>query len=67
MDYRARLAKRLKTLRAERVWSHHDLADRAWTGRTYLARLETARQDPTLGRLRKLARALQVPVAVLLG
>jgi len=35
-------------------------------GRSYLARLETARQDPTLSTLEKIAKALRVKVATLL-
>jgi transcriptional regulator with XRE-family HTH domain len=46
--------------------SQEDLATRASISRTYLARLETARQDPTLSTLEKLAKALKVPVAKLL-
>jgi len=36
------------------------LAERAGLSRTYLARLETARQDPTLSTLEKIAKALRV-------
>jgi transcriptional regulator with XRE-family HTH domain len=61
-----RMAKRLKQLREERDLSQATLAEKAGISRTYLARLETARQDPTLGTLTKLARALRVKVADLL-
>ncbi len=57
---------RLKALRRKREWSQEELAAKAGISRTYLARLETERQDPTLGILEKLARALKVKVAELL-
>ena len=47
---------RLKTLRKARGMSQEALAERAGISRTYLARLETARQDPTLSTLEKLAK-----------
>jgi transcriptional regulator with XRE-family HTH domain len=61
-----RLAMRLKELRRKREWSQEELAAKAGISRTYLARLETERQDPTLGVLEKLAKALKVKVAELL-
>jgi transcriptional regulator with XRE-family HTH domain len=42
------------------------LAEASGLSREYLARLETARQDPTLSTLEKLARALGVRVTKLL-
>lgn len=60
------MAIRLKELRKERGMSQEALAARASISRTYLARLETARQDPTLSTLEKLAKALKVPVEKLL-
>jgi transcriptional regulator with XRE-family HTH domain len=57
---------RLKRLRMEQGLSQRALAARAGLSREYLARLETARQDPTLSTLEKLARALKVPVADLI-
>ena len=61
-----RVAKRLKTLRRRRGLTQQALAAKAGLSRTYLARLETARQDPTLSTLVKLAKALGVPVSRLL-
>jgi transcriptional regulator with XRE-family HTH domain len=61
-----RMAKRLKMLRRRRGLSQAALAAKAGLSRTYLARLETVRQDPTLSTLVKLARALRVPVTRLL-
>jgi transcriptional regulator with XRE-family HTH domain len=57
---------RLKQLRTEREMSQRELAKKAGISREYLTRLEAARQDPTLGTLEKLARALKVPVEKLL-
>lgn len=56
------MARRLKYWRKRRGLSQEELAKRAKVGRSYLARLETARQDPTLSTLEKLARALRVKV-----
>jgi transcriptional regulator with XRE-family HTH domain len=55
-----KLAAKLKTLRERRGLSQEDLAAAAGISRTYLARLETARQDPTLSTIEKLAKALKV-------
>ena len=55
-----RIAERLKTLRGRRGLTQEVLAAKAGLSRTYLARLETARQDPTLATLLKLAKALGV-------
>jgi transcriptional regulator with XRE-family HTH domain len=61
------LAGRIRELRAARGWRQEDLAAQAHLTRGYIARLETARHDPTLTTLLKLARALKVPVAKLLA
>jgi transcriptional regulator with XRE-family HTH domain len=57
---------RVRTLRERRGWTQEQLAEKAGISRGYLARLETARQDPKLSTLEKLARALGVRVATLL-
>jgi transcriptional regulator with XRE-family HTH domain len=57
---------RIKKLRESRAFSQEELAKRAGISRGYLARLETARQDPTLSTLEKLAKALRVKVGRLL-
>jgi transcriptional regulator with XRE-family HTH domain len=61
-----RMARRLKILRRRCGLTQEALAAKAGLSRTYLARLETARQDPTLSTLVKLAKALGVPVTALL-
>lgn len=58
---------RLKQLRTERAMSQRELAAKAGISREYLTRLEAARQDPTLGTLEKLAKALKVKVTDLLA
>jgi transcriptional regulator with XRE-family HTH domain len=62
-----RTAMRLRQLRAERKMSQRELAQKAGISREYVTRLEAARQDPTLGTLEKLAKALKVKVTELLG
>jgi transcriptional regulator with XRE-family HTH domain len=54
------MATRIKALRARRKMTQAQLAAKAGIGRSYLARLETARQDPTLSTLEKIAKALGV-------
>jgi transcriptional regulator with XRE-family HTH domain len=66
MAPRERVATRIKTLREHRGMTQEELAEKAGVSRTYLARLETARQDPTLSTLEKLAKALRVKVAKLI-
>jgi len=61
------MGKRLKKLREAREMSQAALATRAKLSRGYLIRLEAGRQDPTLGMLERLAKALGVPVTELLG
>lgn len=61
-----KLAGKLKRLRKRRGLTQEQLAEAAGIGRSYLARLETARQDPTLSTIEKLAKALKVKPATLL-
>ncbi len=56
---------RLKELRAKRKMSQADLAEASGVSREYIARLELGQQDPTLGTLEKLAKALRVKVGAL--
>jgi transcriptional regulator with XRE-family HTH domain len=60
-----RFVMRLKKLRANQGMTQEALAEKAGISRTYLARLELGQQDPTLGTLRKLAKALKVTVGEL--
>jgi transcriptional regulator with XRE-family HTH domain len=61
------VAMRIKQLRKKRGMSQAALAEAAGISRTYLARLETSRQDPTLSTLEKIAKALKVKTGKLLG
>ena len=58
---------RLRTLRLNKNLTQAALAKKVGVTRGYLARLEMGRHDPPLSRLRKLAKALGVPLAELLG
>jgi len=58
-------AVRLKRLRAAREMSQADVAKASGVSREYIARLELGQQDPTLGTMRKLAKALKVKVGEL--
>jgi transcriptional regulator with XRE-family HTH domain len=60
-----RFAMRLKRLQTDRQMSQADLAKASGVSREYIARLELAQQDPTLGTLQKLAKALKVKVGEL--
>ena len=62
-----RIGMRIKALREKRGLSQEELAGRAGISRGYLARLETGRHEPTLTMLGKLAKALRVKTAELLG
>lgn len=62
-----RMALKLRRLRTKQQMSQAELAAKARISRGYLIRLENARQDPTLGTLGRLAKALGVPITELLG
>jgi transcriptional regulator with XRE-family HTH domain len=61
-----RMATRIRKLREARGMTQAALAARAGLSREYLARLETARQDPRLSVVVKLARALRVKASALI-
>jgi transcriptional regulator with XRE-family HTH domain len=56
----------LKRLRVAHGLSRYALAKRARISDVYVGKLERDRSDPTLGMLRRLAKALDVPVMRLL-
>lgn len=62
-----RMARRLKALRKTAGMTQEQLAREADMSLGYVARLEIGRHDPKLSTLKKLARALGVPVTELLG
>jgi transcriptional regulator with XRE-family HTH domain len=61
-----KVAGRIKRLREQRRMTQEALAAKAGISRAYLARVETARHEPTLTVLAKLAKALRVKVGRLL-
>jgi methanogenic corrinoid protein MtbC1/DNA-binding XRE family transcriptional regulator len=61
-DYFERLGRRIQELRAARDWTQQDLAEKAELDRTYVSGLERGRQNPSLGVLLRLTRALEVPL-----
>ena len=61
-----RMAMRVKEWRERRGLTQEQLAAKARISRGFLARLETARHDPKLSTLEKIAAALKVDIAKLL-
>ena len=59
-DYFARLGDRVQELRARKGWTQQQLAKSAGLDRTYISGLEHGKQNPTVGALLRLARALEV-------
>ena len=57
---------KVQALRDKRALPQEVLAKTAGISRGHLARVETGRHEPTLTTLRKLAKALGVPVTTLL-
>jgi transcriptional regulator with XRE-family HTH domain len=63
-----RLSKVIKRLRKEKGLSQQALADRVGVTAAYITMLERGKKtNPSLDKLRKLAKALGVPVTELLG
>ncbi len=62
-----RLGQVLKALREEKEWTLDDLAKRANVTNVYIWQLENGeRKNPSLAVLKRLAKALRVPVTELL-
>ena len=59
------LAVRIRQLRQQRGWSQERLAEEAGIHRTYLGGIETARRNPSLRNLIRIAQALDVTVGAL--
>jgi len=57
----------LRNIRIARGLTQADLARRAKVTRPYITMLEQWRRDPSLKVLRRLAKALGVPTALLVG
>jgi transcriptional regulator with XRE-family HTH domain len=60
------IGMRVKEYRERRRLTQEALAERAGISRTYLARLETGKHDPTANVLKKLAKALGIKVGRLI-
>lgn len=52
-------------LRLQKGWSQAELARRADTSQPYIARLESGRVDPGVRTVKKIAKALEVPMMTL--
>lgn len=62
-----KLSRVIKTLRDDKGWSQRKLAAETEVTDAYIAQLETGkRKNPSLDVLKRLARALRVPVTDLL-
>ncbi len=62
-----KLGHALKALRQERGWTTEELAKKARLTNPYISQLETGkRKNPSLAVLKRLAKALRVPVTELL-
>ena len=59
-DYFERLGRRVQQLRSGKGWTQQQLAEGAGLDRTYISGLERGKQNPTLGALLRLTRALGV-------
>jgi putative transcriptional regulator len=53
---------RLKILRAERNWSHADLAERLAVSRQSVNAIETGKYDPSLPLAFRIARVFALPI-----
>lgn len=60
-----RVAMNVQRLRDKRGLTQQDLADKAGLSREYISRIEAGRQDPTVGTLEKIAKALKVKLVEL--
>ena len=60
-----KIAMRIKALREREGWTQEVLAEKAGISRSHLARLETAKQDPNLSTLEKIAKAFRVKLSAL--
>jgi transcriptional regulator with XRE-family HTH domain len=60
------MGRQIRALRMERGLSQAALAKRAKITREYVNKIEAGQYDPTVGVLRRIAKALEVPVTELL-
>jgi transcriptional regulator with XRE-family HTH domain len=67
MDIRRQLGLNLQRLRHQKGWSQEELAFEAELHRTYVSGIERGVRNPTVVILARIAKALGVVPAVLLG
>ncbi|MEM1154563.1 MAG: helix-turn-helix transcriptional regulator [Pseudomonadota bacterium] len=67
MDIRRKFGQRVRALRRERGWSQEEFADRSGLHRTYVSSVERGVRNPTLTVIERLAAALQLSMAELMG
>lgn len=56
----------LTKLRESRGWSKAQLASNSGVSNTYISELESGKKQPTITTIRKLAKALEVPIVDLI-
>lgn len=61
------LGRAVRSLRARKDWSLEELADRVGTTRNYLSEIERGLINPTFYTLRRVAKALEVPLSWLIA
>jgi MerR family transcriptional regulator, light-induced transcriptional regulator len=61
-NYFLRLGRWVQDLRSGKGWTQQHLAEAAGLDRTYISGLERGKQNPSLGALLRLTRALEVPL-----
>jgi DNA-binding XRE family transcriptional regulator/methylmalonyl-CoA mutase cobalamin-binding subunit len=61
-DYFELLGRRVQELRSRKGWTQQALAQAAGLDRTYISGLERGKQNPTIGALLRVTRALDVPL-----
>lgn len=61
-DYFHRLGRRVQEVRTGKGWTQQELAEAAGLDRTYISGLEHGKQNPTVGALLRLTRALEIPL-----
>lgn len=67
MDLLTRFAGNVRRLRSKKKLSQKALADRVGISVSYVSMLERGQRSPPLETIEKMAKALGVPPAVLLG
>jgi transcriptional regulator with XRE-family HTH domain len=67
MDLLARFATNVRRLRAKKSLSQKALADKVGISVSYVSMLERGQRSPPLETIEKMAKALSVPPATLLG